>query len=68
MSPKLRRLATSVVWILFVFGVLRLIIGLAYSFGSGRAEPPTHAFYDFGIGVASIFLAVVALKIKRSLE
>ena len=68
MSPKLSRLATSVVWILFVFGSLRLIIGLVYSFGSGRAEPPAHAFHDFWIGIASLILAVVALKIKKSLE
>jgi hypothetical protein len=68
MSPKLKRLATSVVWILFVFGVLRLVIGLIYAFASKSGAPPTHAFYDFGIGVASLILAVVALKIRRSLE
>jgi|GEM_PF-1484995 len=68
MSPKLKRLATSVIWILFIFGLLRLIIGLVYSFGAGRAAPPDHAFYDFWIGIASLILAVVALKIKKSLE
>jgi hypothetical protein len=68
MSPKLKRLVTAVAWILFVFGLMRLLIGLVYAFGSGPGAPPTHAFYDFAVGVGSLILSAVAIKIRKSLE
>jgi hypothetical protein len=68
MSPKFKKLGTAIVWILFVFGLLRLIIGLVYAFSSGPEAPPTHAFYDFAVGVGSLILSAVAMKIRRALD
>lgn len=68
MSPKFKRLGTAVVWILFIFGILRLLIGLVYAFSSGPGAPPTHAFYDFAVGIGSLILSAVAMKIRKALE
>ena len=68
MPPKFKGLATIVAWTLFVFGLLRLVIGLVYAFSSGPEAPPTHAYYDFAVGVGSLILSVVAMKLRKALE
>jgi len=68
MPSKLKSLATIAAWVLFVFGILRLLIGLVMAFSTGPALPPTQIYFDFGVGIGSLTLSVVVIRLRRMLE
>jgi len=68
MPSKFKCLATITVWILFIFGILRLGIGLAQAFSTGPTLPPTEAYLDFAVGISSLTLSVVVMKLRRTFE
>ena len=61
-------LLTIIVWVLFVFGLLRLLIGLVMSFTSGPNLPELPVYLDFAIGVSSLFLSAVVMRIRKLLD
>ena len=63
-----KTLSAIVVWVLFLFGLLRLIIGLVMAFSSGANLPASPVYFDLGLGVISLFLSVVVMKIRKSLD
>ena len=68
MPPVFKALSTIAAWVLFVFGLLRIIIGLVVAFSLGPAQPPMEAYLDFGIGVSSITLSVVIMELRRRFQ
>jgi hypothetical protein len=68
MPSVFKSLTTIAAWVLFVFGFLRLIIGLVMAFASGPEIPPTGVYLDFAIGVASLTLSAVVMQLRRKLE
>ena len=67
MPSVFKALATITVWVLFVFGFLRLLIGVAMAFASGREAAPIVAYLDFAVGVGSMTLAAVVMWIRQKL-
>ena len=47
MSNLFKGLATTVIWVLFIFGIIRLIIGLAMAFSTGPDEAAIATYLDF---------------------
>ena len=68
MPSKFKSMATIAAWVLFVFGLLRLMVGLIMSFSTGPASPPTQVYLDFAVGIGSITLSVVVMKLRKMLE
>ena len=67
MPSIFKALATITVWVLFVFGFLRLLIGVAMAFAAGREAAPIVAHLDFAVGVGSMTLAAVVMWIRQKL-
>ena len=67
MPTIFKALATIAVWVLFVFGLLRLVIGLVMAFSSGPNEPAMGTYLDFAVGIASLTLSVVVMELRRRL-
>ena len=65
MPPIFKALASITVWILFINGCLGLIGSAAARIAMGEAFGPICAW---AIGVASLILAVVAMKLRQMLE
>ncbi len=65
MSSKFAALMSIAVWILFVFGCLGLLGGFVRAFA--RSELRLVSAY-FGFGILSLFLSVVAAKLRVTLE
>jgi bacteriorhodopsin len=68
MPTIFKSLTTIVAWVLFVFGLLRLLIGLVMAFASGPTLPPTQTYLDFAVGIASLSLSAVVMQLRRKLE
>jgi len=68
MPRVFKSLATIAAWVLFVFGLLRLLIGLVMAFASGPNPVPMEAYLDFAIGISSLTLSVVVMRIRQKLE
>lgn len=68
MPPVFKALSTIAAWVLFVFGLLRLVIGLVVAFSLGPAQPPIEAYLDFAVGVSSITLSVVVMELRRRFQ
>ena len=68
MPSQFKSLATIAAWVLFIFGLLRLLIGLITAFSGGPALAPTQVYLDFAIGISSITLSVVVMKLRKMLE
>ncbi len=68
MPSKFKSLATIAAWVLFVFGLLRLLIGLVMAFSTGPTLAPTQVYLDFAVGVGSITLSVVVMRLRKMLE
>jgi hypothetical protein len=68
MPPIFKALASIAAWVLFIFGLFRLLIGLIYAFSSGPINPPVATYYDFAVGVSSLVLSVVVMKLRKMLE
>ncbi len=72
MPSVFKALASITVWVLFVFGLFTLLsafVRLVWA-GAGISEAPDlklmYAYFGFGVG--SLFLSVVAMKLRRTLE
>ena len=65
MPPIFRALASITVWILFINGCLGLVLS-AVSRLSG--EEPAGPLTAWAIGVTSLILSVVAMKLRKGLE
>lgn len=72
MPSGFKALATIAVWVLFVFGLFTLLSAFARIVGSSigsSAAPDLKLMYAyFGFGVSSLFLSVVAMKLRKALE
>ena len=70
MPPIFKALATISAWFLFIVGWLTvavpLVMGLAI--GMDAEGPPEGIISLYQIGVASIILSVVAMKLRQKLE
>lgn len=72
MPPVFKTLATVVAWILFVFGCLALLAGFGRILGimiNLVSVPSVNLMASyFGIGIVSLILSVVAMKLRQMLE
>ena len=68
MPSVFRPLATIAAWVLFVFGLLRLLIGLVMAFSTGPQLPAIQVSLDFAVGVGSLTLSVVVMKLRQMLK
>ena len=72
MPPIFKALASITVWVLFILGWLFLLgtnIGSAMAGAFFGAEPPPLATYlGNGVGVVSLALSVVCMKLRQMLE
>jgi len=72
MPQIFKALSTITVWILFIFGCLALLGGFGRIIGAtlGLITGPSVRLIGpyFGIGIISLVLSVVAMKIRHSLE
>ncbi len=72
MPSIFKALASITVWVLFIFGILALLGGfgriLSASMGvSASPELSTMTVY-FGLGVVSLALSVVCMKLRHMME
>ncbi len=67
MSALFKGLTTAVIWILFIFGVLRLVIGLVMAFSTGPDTAAIENYLDFFVGICSLTLSVVVMKLRQSM-
>lgn len=67
MSSVFKGLATAVIWILFLFGLIRLVIGLVMAFSSGPDAASVETYLDFFVAICSLTLSVVVMKIRQSM-
>ena len=67
MTNIFKILSTIVVWVLFIFGLLRLLIGLIMAFTTGPNLPAVPVYLDFTIGICSLVLAVVVMWLQKKL-
>jgi hypothetical protein len=65
MPPIFKALATITVWVLFVYGCLAILGGLIIC--GMKTTSPVGWFHQF-VGVASLILSLVAMKLRKSLE
>ena len=73
MPPVFKALASITVWILFVFGCLLLVMPSLMSTLGGilfrpGVPPPLILYIAFGLGVVSLALSVVCMKLRQMLE
>jgi hypothetical protein len=68
MPSVFKALATIAVWVLFIFGLLRLAIGLVMAFTSGPEQAAMGAYLDFAVGVGSLILSVVAMRLRQAMK
>ena len=68
MPSQFKPLATITAWVLFIFGLLRLLIGLVMAFYTGPGLASTGTYLDFAIGISSLTLSVVVMKLRKMLE
>jgi hypothetical protein len=66
MSALFKGLATTVIWILFIFGVLRLISGL-HAFSSGPETASIENYLDSFCRISSLTIPVVVMKLRQSM-
>jgi hypothetical protein len=64
---KFKALATITAWFLFIWGlILCLIDGFVFAI-IGQVSM-TEAYFATGLGIASLILSVVAMKLRRMLQ
>jgi hypothetical protein len=63
-----KALSSIMVWVLFIFGLLRLLIGLIMAFTTGPQTAAWANYADFLLGIISLTLSAVVMKIRKSLE
>jgi len=65
MPPVFKTLASITVWILFINGCIAIIASPIVRIATGEVLGPMAAW---AIGVTSLILAVVAMKLRQTLE
>ena len=68
MPSIFKALSSIVAWALFIFGFIRLLIGLAMAFSTGPKLAEIPAYLDFIVGVGSLTLSVVVMWLRKKLE
>ncbi len=72
MPSIFKALASITVWVLFVFGcvaiLMFLVMGTITGVFFGAGPPPLTGFVGAALGIASLILAVVAMKLRQMLE
>ena len=68
MPSIFKALSTIAALVLFIFGLLRLGIGLTMAFSSGPVQPPMETYLDFAVGIASLTLSVVVMELRRRFQ
>jgi hypothetical protein len=61
-----KTLASIIAWVLFVFGALSLLGGFGRIIGGLPAIDMMTAYFGFGIG--GLFLSVVTMKLRQTME
>jgi Na+-driven multidrug efflux pump len=64
MASMFKYLVSVAVWVLFLYGLAASVAGFARAFGHDQL--PMVAAY-FGYGIVSLFLSVLAVKIRSTL-
>ncbi len=70
MPQVFKALASIIVWVLFIWGAITLLsttVGYYTEVGV-LGEPPSSIFMGWGLGSAELILAVVAMKLRQTLE
>jgi hypothetical protein len=65
MPPIFKTLATITVWVLFVYGGLAILGGLIIC---GMQTTGFVGWFHQFVGIASLILSVVAMKLRKGLE
>lgn len=70
MPQIFKALASITAWVLFVFGLLALLTAFVRIFRAGTGTSPSVALMwaYFGSAIASLFLSVVTMKLRKTLE
>jgi hypothetical protein len=68
MPSIFKALSTITAWVLFVFGLLRLVIGLVMAFTTGPQTASLPIYLDFFVGVLALTLSVVVMLLRKKLE
>ena len=68
MPSIFKALSTVVVWVLFLFGLLRLIIGLVMAFTTGPQLATLPVYLDFFVGIIALTLSVVVMLLRKKLD
>ena len=66
MPPIFKALASITAWVLFIFGLLALLTAFVRIFRGGPSLGLMWAY--FGSAITSLFLSVVTMKLRKSLE
>jgi len=71
MPPIFKALATITAWVLFIFGLVALVGATQGYFRLGpigETPVPSTMLGSWAVGVASLILSVVAMKLRQVLE
>jgi hypothetical protein len=73
MPSIFKALASISAWVLFIFGLFVIAITLFMAIASGAVSPeagapPIQAYFAYAVGIASITLSVVVMKLRQMLE
>ena len=61
-----KTLVSIIAWVLFIFGAASLIGGFGRIIGGSPAIDMLTAYFGFGVG--SLFLSVVTMKLRQTME
>jgi hypothetical protein len=67
MKPVFKTLATITIWFLFIWGLILCVIDGFVLAVVGQITM-TEAYFATGLGIASLILSVVAMKLKKTLD
>jgi len=67
MPPIFKALATITAWFLFIWGLILCLID-GFVFPIVGKVTMTEAYIATGLGIASLILAVVAMKLRKMLQ
>ena len=68
MPSIFKALATITAWVLFIFGLLRLVIGLVMAFTTGPQLASLPVYLDFFVGIIALTLSVVVMLLRKKLD
>jgi hypothetical protein len=68
MPSIFKALATITVWVLFIFGLLRLVIGLVMAFTTGPQLASLPVYLDFFVGIIALTLSAVVMLLRKKLD